>query len=107
MTSFFRYRVADKRLCTFDEQPHLKKEIKRFQKFVSQKPDGYCSACMRVLYPEERKYRYVEDPANLPCVDWKLPALVHPKDKRMYMFCNKHYNIDESDLPRFRYPGLF
>jgi hypothetical protein len=82
MTSFFRYRISDKRLCTFDDLPHLKKEINKFQKFISQKPDGYCSACMRVLYPEERKYRYIKDPANLPCIEWKLPALTNLKDEK-------------------------
>lgn len=105
MTSFFKYRIADKRLSTFDYEPRLKKEIKRFQKFVNQKPDGYCSACMQVLYPEERKFRYIEDPNNLPCIEWKLPALTHPQDKNQYMFCKKHYKVDELNFPRYVYPG--
>lgn len=103
--SFFRYRIADKSLSTFDSEPKLKKQIKKFQKFVNQRADGYCCICLRLLYPEEQKYRYIEVITNLSCLKWKLPLLSHPKDKKKFMVCKKHYKTAQVEFPAYEYPG--
>jgi hypothetical protein len=72
------------------------------------KPDGYCSICMKLLYPEEQKYRRIERPNELPCVDWRT----QPKSKtvgsnELYMVCATHKKVSEDEIIRFAYAGQY
>ncbi|KAI9364546.1 hypothetical protein BD770DRAFT_378346, partial [Pilaira anomala] len=63
---FFSWRLEDTNLSTFS---HFEKnQINSFQKFVMCKPDGFCSVCMMVLYPDEQKYREFDNPKTIPCL---------------------------------------
>lgn len=104
---FFSFKVADRNLSTFNKIEQ--NQINKFQTYIMSKPDGFCSVCMKVLYPEDQKYRLIRDPEHLPCIDWKLK----PKTKmfgtnKLYMVCSTHFNLNckEEDFLRYAYPGL-
>lgn len=99
--AFHRFRVEDLKLSTFNEKQ--KAQIKKFQEFIMQKPDGHCCICMKILYPEERKWRNIQLPNNLPCIEWKIEPL--KKADGRYMVCSQHQKTPEGDILRFVYPG--
>lgn len=102
---FYSFRVTNRNLSTFSAAE--KKQITDFQKFINQKPDSFCCVCMKVLYPEQRKYRYIKEPHSLPCLAWKLQPMVNEKDNSRYLVCGYHLKTEEDDFPRYEYPGLF
>ncbi|CEP09614.1 hypothetical protein [Parasitella parasitica] len=62
---------------------------------------------MKLLYPEEQKYRKILQVDELPCHDWKLQPIVkgEGRNKGSIMVCGKHKKIEESKIVRFAYPG--
>lgn len=103
--SQFRFRVESRDLHSFP--PTQRHEIKRFQTFILKKPDGHCSFCMKMLYPEEQKYRKVRLPNELPCLDWNIqPKTKNIRGEQHYMVCTTHRKADETRIVRFSYPGL-
>lgn len=101
----YRFRVQDRNLSTFNAQQ--KRQIKKFQGFIMQKPDSFCCVCMKVLYPEERKYRQIENVNNLSCIEWKLQPLLKPGSNDLYIVCSTHYRMEEERFPKYAYPGLY
>lgn len=102
--SYFRFRVEDRNLSTFAVEQ--RDQIKSFQKFIMQKPNGHCSFCMKLLYPEDQKYRRIGSPRDLPCLQWKIePITKQEKNQAIYMVCLKHRKMDETNILRFAYPG--
>lgn len=98
-----RFRYQSNALATFNKQQQ--DEIKKFQTFLSQKPDGFCCICLRVLYPEEKRYRTINNPESLKnCNAWKLTPLMCSRNER-YMVCEAHKKTDEAKLPTYVYPG--
>lgn len=101
---FYSFKVGNRNLSTFPNSQ--KTQINDFQKFINEKPDGFCCACMKLLYPEEKKYRYISSPEYLPCIAWKLEPMVSPKDSSKYLVCATHYNTKEDCFPNYVYPGV-
>lgn len=97
-----RFRFQDHSLGSLSREE--KRQIIEFQKFINQKPDGYCSVCMRMLYPEERAYREISEPTELNCVRWNL-APIMDRTGRKYMVCKSHRKTSESEFPVYVYPG--
>lgn len=62
---------------------------------------------MKVLYPEERRFRTFENEANLPCLAWKLQPLCDSEDETKKMVCKSHVNTPEEDFSSLAmvYPG--
>lgn len=100
---FMSYRLEDPNLSTFGI--FQKKQIKSFQNFIMKKPDGFCSVCMVVLYPEEQHYRTFSNLDNIPCISWNLQPLVSSSNESERMVCKKHKKFDESKFPLMNYPG--
>lgn len=102
-----KFRFTDNSLATFSNED--KKQILNFQKFISQTHDGFCCICLRVLYPQERRYRVIEDLENLRnCTAWKMEPLKKPKSKTdLYMVCVSHQKTKEAEFPTYVYPGNY
>lgn len=101
---FFRFKIPNKNLSTFNKDQ--KKQIERFQKFVMQRPDGFCCVCMKVLYHQERKYRSISSPDKLPCRDWGFQPMTKDYINQLkYMVCATHQKTNENNFPRYEYPG--
>jgi len=100
---FSRFRSQDLGLSSFTNVE--KKRITRFQEFINMKPDGFCCICMKILYPEEKRYRTYFSPHNLPCHEWQLEPLIKEDTTNMYMVCASHVKTIESDITHFVYPG--
>lgn len=91
-------------MSTFDI--FQKKQIKVFQKYIMDKPDGFCCICLTLLYPEEQYYRSFQEPENLPCIEWKdLQPLANPTEESQKMVCKRHLKGDEFEFYRMNYPG--
>lgn len=101
---FFAFRVEDRNLSTFTNIQ--KKQIIQFQKFVMKKPDGFCCVCMKMLYPEEQKYRDIGNSEGLPCLDWRLtPITKEIRGEVKYMVCSSHVKCPQDKFLKFEYPG--
>lgn len=99
-----RFRFQDNALMSFSRVE--RKQINDFQKFAAQKPDGTCSVCLRVLYPEEQRYRKIVDSNALNCFQWKItPFTKEERDITMYMVCPEHVRTEENNFPIYIYPG--
>lgn len=66
-------------------------DIRDFLAFNKQTASGHCTMCMRVLYPEEQKYRTIPDEWQI-CPSWKIMPLRN--DEGFCMVCNYHFNND-------------
>jgi hypothetical protein len=102
---FYSWRIEDRNLSTFSLTQ--KRQIKNFQEFIMEKPEGFCCICMEVLYVEDHHYRKIVDVSNIHCLRWKIQPLVDPIDEDMKMVCKKHKIGDLSSFPTFKYPGKF
>lgn len=102
---FYSFRVGNNNLSSFTNAQ--KNQVKRFQDFIMEKPDGFCCLCLKVLYPEERRFRTFEDETNLPCLSWKLQPLCDSEDPAKKMVCKSHVNTPEEDFVSLKmvYPG--
>jgi len=58
---------------------------------------------MKILYPEERKWRQIQNPNILPCVEWKIEPLTNRGG--LYMVYTMHKKTSEDDIVRLVYPG--
>lgn len=104
LMAYFVFRVEDMNLSSLSDDE--RNQINSFQTFIMQKPNGYCSFCMKLLYPEDQKYRKVQFPLDLPCLQWKLrPITKQQKNEDYYMVCARHWKMDETKILRFAYPG--
>jgi len=99
----YRFRVQDLNFSSFTALE--KRRIASFQNFIKKRPDGYCCVCMKILYPEERKYRQIDCPENLPCLEWDMQPLLKPDCTDKYMVCLSHTNTSEESFIRLVYPG--
>lgn len=99
-----RFRIQDNSLSSFSNPE--KEQIIAFQKYAAQKPDGFCSVCLRKLYPEERRYRTIENISSLNCSQWNIdPLTISDRSVIKYMVCEDHVKIVEGDFPVYIYPG--
>lgn len=99
-----RFRVQDNSLMSFDA--HQRRQINDFQRFAAEKPDGTCSVCLKKLYPEERRFRNIQDTDSLNCFRWNVTPSTQIKDGRLqYMVCLDHYKQLETKFPIYIYPG--
>ncbi|CEP06950.1 hypothetical protein [Parasitella parasitica] len=101
-----RFRLQDNSLMSFT--PEKRAHIKKFQEFVSQKANGTCSVCLRVLYPEERRFRLIQNIESLNCFAWNIIPLtrIASSGATEYMVCLDHYKEkDENRFPKYVYPG--
>lgn len=102
--SFSRFRLQNNDLATFSTVE--KRQIKDFQTYIMKKPGGFCCMCMKLLYPEEQKFRAINNPEGLPCRNWRLEPLTKDVNGELkYMACSTHWKIGEDDCVRFVYPG--
>lgn len=64
---------------------------------------------MKLLYPEERKYRHIKNINCLSYIERKLQPMVKPPpgSSDICMAYSKHLKADENDSPRFVYSGLY
>ena len=99
------FRVRDNNLSSFTAVQ--KRQVKAFQDFVMKKPDGFCSICLKVLYPEDQHYRSINTETPLPCLDWKLEPLSDTEDDSMKMVCKEHVHTLPVEFSKFSmmYPG--
>ena len=98
----FRLRFQDNSLNSFSTTQ--RSQIKKFQEFAAKTPNGFCSVCLEVLYPEQQHFRLISYAENLNCYAWKLQPMT--KDGKV-MVCKHHYKGKESDFPVYEYPGKF
>ncbi|CAO3645520.1 unnamed protein product [Mucor hiemalis] len=99
-----RFRVQDNSLMSF---PTVQRnQIIAFQKFASEKPDGFCSICLKKIYPEERKFRKVNDMSSLNCTQWnQTPITKEERGITKYLVCKDHFRMEEADFLVYVYPG--
>lgn len=98
-----RFRFQDNSLSSFAKKE--RGQIERFQKFVMKTPNGFCSVCLMVLYPEEQRFRNISDKEVLSCYAWNLEPITGGKSTKQYMVCKVHSKMAESRLPIYTYPG--
>jgi len=97
-----RFRFQDNSLQSFSTTQ--RSQIKKFQEFASKTPDGFCSVCLEVLYPEQQHFRYISNIERLNCYAWKLQPIIK---NNKFMVCKRHLKGKESDFPLYEYPGKF
>lgn len=100
-----RFRFQDNSLGYFTEEE--RKQIKKFQDYVEKTADGFCSVCLKLLYPEEQCFRKINNEENLKnCTSWKFTPMKHQDDIR-YMVCKAHQKMKEENFPTYFYPGMY
>jgi hypothetical protein len=63
-------------------------DVISFTAFNNEKANGHCALCMRVLYPEEQKYRQLSDDW-LICTTWSIDPVVN--EESLHMVCRYHF----------------
>ncbi|KAI8320694.1 hypothetical protein EDC96DRAFT_582285, partial [Choanephora cucurbitarum] len=72
--------------------------------FTNEKPNGFCCICLKVLYPEEQRYRKFQPEFAFPCTNWKMEPIAKSDDQEKKMVCKDHAKSIES-FKEFEYPG--
>ena len=62
--------------------------------------------CLKVLYPEEQKYRKFDPEFAIPCLNWKMDPNVDSDDQEKKMVCKDHTKSLEY-FSKFEYPGKY
>ena len=101
---FHTFRVQNPNLSTFTKVEQ--RQILNFQKFINQKPDGFCCVCLKVLYPEEQKYRKFDPEFAILCLKWKMEPIVDSDNQEEKMVC-KDYTKSLEFFKEFEYPGKY
>lgn len=68
-------------------------DVRTFTEFNRQPASGHCTMCMRVLYPEEQKYRQLSD-EWLICNSWNIAPITN--EQGSYMVCSYHLSNNGS-----------
>lgn len=86
--TFSRYMATHGSLRLTDEELD---DVRSFTEFNRQTASGHCTMCMRVLYPEEQKYRQLSD-EWLICNSWNIAPITN--ELGSYMVCSYHLSND-------------
>jgi len=97
------FKVNDINLSTFSKIE--KRQIKSFQKFVNQKPDGFCCVCLTLLYPEQQYFRDFPNDEHCYCIKWKIEPIFLEDTPSMKMVCKSHLKSNLANFKPFEYPG--
>jgi len=63
------------------------RDVAKLRAFNREKANGHCTLCMRVLYPEEQKYRGLSE-EWLICNSWNINPIVNSEG--LHMVCAFH-----------------
>ncbi|CEP08738.1 hypothetical protein [Parasitella parasitica] len=99
-----RFRGQENSLMSFPQSQ--REQIIKFQQFIFQRPDGACSVCLKKLYPEERRYRTIDNLDSLNCHRRNFTPLTKVERRSTkYMVCLEHLREMETKFPIYIYPG--
>lgn len=84
---FVNFTSADYTMPRINFTVHQLRDIENFRAFNREIANGHCSLCMKVLYPEEQKYRELSD-EHCICRTWRIDPVMNAEGK--YMVCSSH-----------------
>lgn len=66
-------------------------DVRKFRAFNNEKANGHCTMCMRVLYPEEQKFRRLTEEWII-CRSWNINPITNENGDHMVCFYHLSHN---------------